>query len=180
MIACPLYKQSSKKKCLRTLTSGCISYRQARNLKQILVRSSLKELPFDDNSDQTPPGCFRHQHGARGRQCMLCSMLKEGDGFQSKYTGLNYRIRHTLTCKSKYCVYLIICRGCGIQYVGKSINYMHVRHTRYRQEIDNQSSELSSHFSWCWYNNLTLQIINRLCEGWWRLGSNPVGRGVAK
>ena len=141
-----------------------VSYRQARNLKQILVRSSLKELPYRDASDQPNPGCYRHQHGGRGRACLLCPKLKEGNNFKSNYTGLGYKIRHTLTCKSKYCVYLITCR-CGMQYTGKSINCMHVRHGGHRQEIENSSSELGRHFARCGYDSLSLQIIDCVREG---------------
>jgi hypothetical protein len=141
-----------------------VSYRQARNLKQILVRSSLKELPFRDASDQTVPGCYKHQHWGRGNGCLLCLKLKEGKEFKSNYTGLTYRMRHTLTCKSKYYVYLITCR-CGMQYTGKSINCMHVRHGGHRQEIENGSSELGRHFARCGYENLRLQIIDCVKEG---------------
>ena len=88
-----------------------VSFRQGRNLKQILVRSTLRQLPYSDASDQPIPGCYRHQHGGRGRSCMLCPRLKEGKHFKSNFTGLNYQIRHTLTCKSRYCVYLISCCG---------------------------------------------------------------------
>ena len=145
-------------------TPPSVSYRQPRNLKQILVRSSLKELPYSDTSDQSPPGCYRHQHGGRGRQCQLCPKLKEGKTFKSNYTGLTYHIRHNLTCKSKYCVYLITCR-CGKQYTGKSINFMHVRHGGHRQEIENLSTELGQHFSRCGYQNLSLQIIDCVRNG---------------
>ena len=137
-----------------------VSFRQSRNLKQILVRSSLKELPFNNVDDQSPPGCYKHQHGGRGRSCMLCPRLKEGKDFKSNFTGLCYKIRHNLTCKSKYCVYLVTCDQCGIQYTGKSINCMHVRHGGHRQEIDNRSSELGIHFAQCGYQNFTLQIID--------------------
>ena len=49
--------------------------------------------------------------------------------------------------------------------MGKSINYMHIRHTGHRQEIDNQSSELGSHFAKCSYNFFSLQIIDCVRDG---------------
>ena len=142
-----------------------VSYRQPRNLRKILVKSTLKQLPFRDISDQLTPGCYKHMHGGRGRQCQLCPKLKEGNLFKSNYTGLSYKIRHHLTCKSKYCVYLISCNRCGKQYTGKSINYMHVRHCGHRQEIENNSSELGQHFNNCGYDNLSLQIIDCVKDG---------------
>ena len=96
---------------------------------------------------------------------MLCPRLKEGKDFKSNFTGLNYKIRHTLTCKSKYCVYLVTCGQCGIQYTGKSINCMHVRHGGHRQEIENQSSKLGKHFAQCGYERFSLQIIDCVKEG---------------
>ena len=141
-------------------TPPSVSYRQARNIKQMMVRSRLKALPHSDCSDLQPAGCFKHQHGNRGRKCELCPRIKEGNNFRSSYTGKSYTIRHNLTCKSKYCVYLITCRKCQKQYVGKSINHMHTRHGGHRYEIDNQTSELGVHFTECGLEQLELQIID--------------------
>jgi hypothetical protein len=52
-----------------------------------------------------------------------------------------------------------------MQYTGKSINCMHVRHGGNRQEIENQSLELGKHFARCGYDNLSLQIIDCTREG---------------
>ena len=139
-----------------------VSYRQTRNLKQILVRSRLKQLPHQDCSDldDKPAGCYKHDHGGRGRKCALCPRMKEGNRFKSNFTGLSYKIRHNFTCKSKYVVYLITCDNCGKQYTGKSINYMHIRHCGHRSEIENSSTELGVHFAACGLENLSLQIID--------------------
>ena len=144
-----------------------VSYRQGRNLKQILVSSSLRELPFQDTSDleDRPMGSYRHQHAARGRKCMLCPRMKEGVTFKSRYTGLSYKIRHHFTCKSRYCVYLISCTKCGKQYTGKTRQHMHERHGGHRNEIENETTELGKHFNLCGINNLSLQIIDSVKEG---------------
>ena len=42
---------------------------------------------------------------------------------------------------------------------------MHVRHCGHRSEIDNESSELGVHFSTCGLEQLSLQIIDCVCEG---------------
>ena len=96
---------------------------------------------------------------------MLCPRLKEGKDFKSNFTGLSYRIRHNLTCKSKYCVYLVTSGQCGMQCTGKSINCVHVRHRGHRQEIGNRSSELGKHFAQCGYEKFSLQIIDCVREG---------------
>ena len=144
-----------------------VSYRQAKNLKQILCKNTLRQLPFRDASDlgDKPPGCYKHNHGGRGRGCMLCPRLKEGKNFSSTYTGQTYRVRHHLTCKSRYVVYLITCKDCGKQYVGKTTQYMHTRHTGHRSEVENQSSELGDHFHQCGVSKMCLQIIDCVREG---------------
>ena len=83
-----------------------VSYRQPRSLKQMMVRSRLKSFPYRDCGDleEKPAVCYRHQHGARCRRCELWPRIKEWDTFRSNFTGKSYKIRHNLTCKSKYCV----------------------------------------------------------------------------
>ena len=145
-----------------------VSYRQPKNLKQILVTNTLKQLPFNDGSDlgDRPSGCYRHEHGGRGRKCMLCPRLKEGQHFRSTYTGLTYKIRHHLNCKSRFVVYLITCQVCGKQYTGKTSTAMHTRHTGHRNEVENESTELGEHFATCGGNtSMILQIIDCVKEG---------------
>ena len=147
-----------------------VTYRQPRNLKQILVRSSLRELPYrstEDLEDLPPPGCFKHNHGRRGRKCELCQRLLQGDKFSSQFTGFTYRIRRHLTCKSRYIVYLATCLvdSCGKQYCGSSTQYMHVRHGGHRQEILNGSTAVGRHFATCGLENMQIQIIDSVKEG---------------
>ena len=42
---------------------------------------------------------------------------------------------------------------------------MHTRHSGHRQEIENQSSELGTHFASCGLDNLEVQIIDCVQEG---------------
>ena len=144
-----------------------VSFRQGKNLKQILCQNTLKQLPYSDTNDlrDRPPGCFKHNHGGRGRRCMLCPRLREGRDFSSSYTGLAYKMKHHLTCKSKYVVYLITCLDCGKQYVGKTSQYMHLRHGGHRSEIEERSTELGEHFAKCGLEKLSLQIIDCVREG---------------
>lgn len=145
-----------------------VTFRQPRNFKQILVRSSLKQLPFRGNEDLEDlplPGCFKHNHSKRGRKCELCPRLLEGDKFKSKFTGLTYKIRRHFTCKSRYIVYLATCLACGKQYCGSSTQFMHVRHGGHRQEIMNSSTAVGKHFASCGLENMQIQIIDSVREG---------------
>ena len=66
-----------------------VSFRQPRNLKQIVVKNRMKELPFLDYSDLPEPGCFMHEHGGRGRPCLLCPKLAVSKKFSSTFTGFS-------------------------------------------------------------------------------------------
>ena len=96
---------------------------------------------------------------------MLCPRLREGRDFSSSYTGLAYKMKHHLTCKSRYVAYLISCLDCGKHYVGKTTQHMHQRHGGHRSEIDDRSTELGEHFASCGLERLSLQIIDCVKEG---------------
>ena len=145
-----------------------VVFRQPSNLKKHLVRSTFKELPFrnGEDEDDRPPGCYKHPHGGRGRKCLLCNTLRESSFFKSNFTGLQYKIRHHLTCKSTYCVYLVTCLQCSKQYTGSSTQALHQRHSGHRQEVMNKSSELGRHFAQCGgVESMSLQIIDCVRRG---------------
>eukprot|EP00092_Neocalanus_flemingeri_P050857 GFUD01058915.1.p1 GENE.GFUD01058915.1~~GFUD01058915.1.p1 ORF type:complete len:121 (+),score=10.95 GFUD01058915.1:240-602(+) len=74
-------------------------------------------------------------------------------------------MRHHLTCKSRYTVYLISCKNCSKQYTGFTRDPLHVRHGGHRQEIRQQYTELGCHFARCGEENLSIQIIDCVKEG---------------
>ena len=144
-----------------------VVFRQVQNLKLKLVKNKFRALPFYDCQDleERPPGCFKYEHGARGARCQLCPRLKESEKFRSNYTELQYKMRHRLTCKSRYVCYLITCQRCHKQYCGSTTDPMHVRHAGHRREILTESSPLGKHFSRCGYDKLSLQIIDCVKDG---------------
>ena len=91
-----------------------------------------------------------------------------------------YKMRHRLSCKSKFVVYLVTCtkpcdqglarahngdRICGIQYTGMSTQTMSLRHNGHRTEVSKRSSPLGIHFADCGIENFSLQIIDCVNEG---------------
>ena len=145
-----------------------VVFRQPPNLKKLLVQSTFKELPFRNGEDEEdrPPGCHKHPHGGRGRKCLLCNTLKESKNFKSSFTGLQYKIRQHVNCKSTFCVYLISCLRCNKQYTGSSTQAMHLRHGGHRQEVQNESSELGRHFAQCGgIESMSVQIIDCVKPG---------------
>ena len=152
-------------------------------------------MPFRDCSDleeREQPGCFKHEHPARGRKCLTCPRLKESTTFNSRFTGRTYKIWNRFTCKSRFIVYLITCskQGCGAQYVGMSTNTMMERHGGHRREIQELLTPLGRHFARCGIDNLSLQIIAGvkageedalgIAEGFWisRLGTLQSQGGI--
>ena len=73
--------------------------------------------------------------------------------------------KYSFTCKSSYLIYLVTCQTCSAQYVGKTTEPMHKRHTGHRRMIEDQNKASGRHFARCGYNNLSLQIIDCLKEG---------------
>ena len=112
-------------------------------------------------------GCYRYEHPGRGRPCETCPRLNVSRTFTSKYTRRTYKMRHRLTCKSTFVVYLVTClrQGCPSQYTGSSIRSMMARHAGHRQEVRERSSNLGIHFSDCGFENFSLQIIDCVREG---------------
>ena len=94
----------------------------------------------------------------------MCITLQEATHFSSTFTGLTYKIRHNLTCKSSYSVYLITCKKCSKQYTGSSTDPMNVRHGGHRQEIREERTELGRHFARCGEEHLSIQIIDCVRE----------------
>ena len=157
-------------------------FRQAPNLKMRLVKSNLKALPFNNLADveEEVAGCYRFPHGRMGRPCVTCPRINESDTFTSSYTRMRYKMRHHLSCKSSFVVYLVTCmrpcdrgllqtgageRVCGVQYVGCTTQSMGLRHASHRTEVKNRSTPLGRHFADCGITNFSLQIIDTVLEG---------------
>ena len=159
-----------------------VVFRQAPNLRQRLVKSNLRALPYNnlDDVEEVVAGCVKFPHGRMGRPCVTCPRLNESTTFSSSKTKMRYKMRHRLSCKSSYLVYLVTCtkpcdqglartpngnKICGRQYTGCTTETMGLRHAGHRTEIKNRSSPLGKHFAECGINNFSLQIIDCVKEG---------------
>ena len=90
-----------------------ICTKQPRNLQAILGGCKegrvSQEIPAD-------AGCSKCEKGCK----VSCPMIKEGKIFQSTRTKKSYKIKQKLNCESDWLIYLITCKKCSCQYVGKS------------------------------------------------------------
>ena len=64
-----------------------------------------------------------------------CKQINETDNFTSNITKKTYKIHHTSDCKSKNVIYLLECKLCLMQYVGKAETEFHFRLSNYRSEV---------------------------------------------
>ena len=101
-----------------------VCFRQAKNLKDHLVRSKLR------GEEETVVGMFK----CGKKKCKICDVT--GDEFKSYVEGRSFRINHCFDCDSEGVVYLISCKNCGLQYVGNTI-------TAFRLSFNNHKSSLN-------------------------------------
>ena len=75
-----------------------------------------------------------------------------------------------MSCRSNYILYLIFCRNCGGNYVGKSKREFRQRHSGHKQEIKNGVGGLGQHFHrtnvrGCSFSHLEATLIEKVKEG---------------
>lgn len=88
------------------------------------------ELERASEEDQT--NCsFRCKQG----RCKCCDTINHGaTHFQSAYSKESFPIKFHLTCQSQFVIYLIEC-VCGQQYIGRTIQKLHLRLNKHRSNI---------------------------------------------
>ena len=66
--------------------------------------------------------------------------------FKSFATGHTYDIPQFITCTATNIIYVVECRKCGKQYVGKTTNSFKSRMSAHRSAIGRSASSLARHF----------------------------------
>ena len=116
-----------------------VTFRQPKNLRDLLVRSALT----------TPaPSTNTGNNKCNNKWCKCCQEMVTSNTFESQITGRKYHIRSNITCKTTKNVYLISCKKCGLQYVGETENVLHVRMNGHRSDIRTRKTEkpVAAHF----------------------------------
>ena len=105
-----------------------LAFRRPKNLKDSLVSA---RLPQRDTSSM---GCFSDCRECR-RDCTIGTFLVTTRTFFAKFNPIPYDIRcGPLPCNSALVVYLLTCKTCGIQYVGKSEPPFRARMRNYKSK----------------------------------------------
>ena len=67
---------------------------------------------------------------------LCCKQVVHTQSFKSSVTQKTYHIFNDLNCKSKLLIYLMECRICPIQYIGKSETEFNIRLNNHRKDAD--------------------------------------------
>ena len=75
---------------------------------------------------------------------VVCPILEETKTFKSTNTGKVYKIKEKVSCANDWVIYLITCKKCKGQYVGKSKTSFKLRHSNHKMEIKNEKGGLAT------------------------------------
>ena len=108
-----------------------IAYRRSKSLRDILVSTKL--------TGRTPEG-HTTTMGSCGPcnkpKCSWCVLINRTSTFTgTRRDGKVFDIFHTVNCQSTFVIYIIECRICRLQYVGKSETAFNLRLNNHRNHI---------------------------------------------
>ena len=100
------------------------------------------------------------------RKCMCCKAIVCNKTFGSSITGKKFILdsEGIINCKTKNVIYLLSCKSCGLQYVGKTSQHLHQRLSGHRQCVQGNNplhTYLYDHFRTHkgGFENCKIQII---------------------
>ena len=103
-----------------------VSFRRAKTLKDVLVRSKLKSGDFQQGS------CNRCNRS----NCLVDNFMDTSDTFTNADADRVFALRKgALYCNSKYVVYKLRCNVCTKQYVGSTITTFRTRFNNYKSQF---------------------------------------------
>jgi hypothetical protein len=136
-----------------------ITTKQPKNLQQLV---GGKRGGGGVNVSPDFPGCFK----CKGCK-VSCPILNVTNQFQSTNTQRKYPIKQRLDCTSDWLIYLVTCKKCKGQYVGKSKTVFKLRHSNHKREVKNEIGGLGHHYggrNGCGYQNLSITLIEQVQE----------------
>ena len=118
------------------------SKRQSKNLKHLLTCAKFdKEIPTES------PGVSKCNRG----NCGTCPYLIEGSSIKFKNKSEKFFIHSKMNCAVRNIIYVIICQGCGEEYIGQT-DCLRDRVRVHKQQIRDPKTRcipLSSHLDVC-------------------------------
>ena len=125
-----------------------IGYRKNKNLRSILGQTTIINNKVKRNNNETRQGKFSQCLSSINNLC--CKQVISTSKFISTITKKWYDIYHNTNCKSRFIIYLMECRKCNIQYVGKTTTPFNVRLNNHRTDAKRPTTDTAPcdlHFS---------------------------------
>ena len=93
--------------------------------------------------------------------------MNETKFFESTNTKRTYKIKKNVDCDSEWVIYLVTCKKCKGQYVGKSKTPFKQRHSNHKVEIRKRVGGLGHHYGGggggdCTYEDISITIIEQV------------------
>ena len=161
-----------------------VAFRRATNIKDLVVRSSLK-APSAEATNMGFSPCkqctaCKHQHGEHRIQHTVSI-----NSITSTTTGENFTIRHSLNCLTNDITYVITCKRCSQQYVGETKRTLKQRRLEHCGDAKNKREKpvarhcnLPGHLR----NDITIMAVDRpgSTNQYHRLALESSGLSVSK
>ena len=112
-----------------------LAYRRNRNLKDLIGQTTIQNNKVQRNKKNTQKGKCRPCLTKSNNLC--CRQVKSATTFKSQQTNRSFDIFHNTNCRSSFVIYLMECRICHIQYVGKTETSFNVRLNNHRNNAYN-------------------------------------------
>ena len=123
------------------------AYRRNKNLRDLIGQTTLvnnKVVRRKELKTGTCRPCLTRYNN------LCCKHISSTSSFKSNQTNETFKIFHNTNCRSDYVVYLLECRKCKIQYVGKTETPFNVRLNNHRIGANKQKEDTipaARHFS---------------------------------
>ena len=142
-----------------------IAYRRPKSLRDVLVSTKLRGKTTNDQTT-TLGSCGP----CNKPKCSCCGLINRTATFTgTRQDGKVFDIFHTVDCQSTFVIYIIECRICRLQHVGKSETAFNLRLNNHRNHTKRgvSSCELTEHFlhnsrSHNFDNDVTITIIEQI------------------
>ena len=146
---------------------GLICFRRPPNTRDIIGSNLIIDNKVIQKRPPTHTIHFCQPCNKKGSRC--CTQVLSTNFFKSTITSKTYNIFHNSNCKDKNIIYLLTCKLCDKQYVGKSETQFNLRLNLYRNRIysarHNSLTPVEKHFKELGHDfnrDATFVIIERI------------------
>ncbi|CAG2212664.1 unnamed protein product [Mytilus edulis] len=139
------------------------AYKRNKNLKDILVRAAFQYPPITPGTSGI--STLNKLTKCSNEECSYCPWINFRRSFTSTFTERKYRKIYIGDCNTPNIIYMITCKSCKQQYVGKSKRPFKARLGEHLRYVKNKSLEpTGKHFNQTGHNihHMSFEIIEVL------------------